>query len=706
MQTKLKQMTDSIHNTIYLSDLESALIATPYFNRLHDVYQSSTVYLTYPSNRTKRFEHSLGTMHLTGNMFYYAIANSDDDVFSSFFNQLDLSFESIISVLGTNSGSGFYGRLNDFTKNCLGSIAGSSESDISEIIFHSMNGKQIMDSALNHFIPQRFAVFSIDGGSSYDVKKNAKNAFLYQCILQAIRIVALFHDIGHPPHSHLMEDVLNELLMSCEKDAGNIYDKKRKDDFINNMKKIQNEDIAYTQAYILQPQGSTKRSQPRALHEAIGIKMFNQAIANIVSKRINDISEREMDGMEARIIYSIITVEFAAAILLEQNPFFLSLHKMVDGSSDTDRLDYANRDTVNSGVNWGRIPYRRLLESSRLVIPPESKLPFAVAFPKKMTDDIDDIFEIRFKIFARINYHHRTVKTATMLKTAVKEIAMCHLENKVESAFDGIKKLWEAPANSIWGDRGVRIIATWNDSWLISCLYDVLDEIEVLIKAPNKGITFTKERLKRISYYLKEVLLNEKKFYSLYKRGSDVEELFRAAKEKADLTSKAVSYLDKICAQPPENINIEEKRRIYDVSNVISLGDMSLIQYLLPINMKTAIEEELNRNDNIILDYFVMDNPIRNKNGLPGLEEAEEDEAIYLYNDTGNSEVYNVENLRQTLTCLTKTCAILHVFVCVKGSSPDEIQNNLSNIKSKLIEIISVELGNVLKNYFEKVNSF
>ena len=66
----MRQVTDSVHETIFLSELESELIATPYFYRLHDIYQSSTVYMTFPSNRTKRYEHSLGTMELASSMLF------------------------------------------------------------------------------------------------------------------------------------------------------------------------------------------------------------------------------------------------------------------------------------------------------------------------------------------------------------------------------------------------------------------------------------------------------------------------------------------------------------------------------------------------------------------------------------------------------------------------------------------------------------
>lgn len=77
MENKMRQVTDNIHGTIYLSALESELISTPYFYRLHDIYQSSTVYMTFPSNRTKRYEHSLGTMELASSMLFSSISNAD-----------------------------------------------------------------------------------------------------------------------------------------------------------------------------------------------------------------------------------------------------------------------------------------------------------------------------------------------------------------------------------------------------------------------------------------------------------------------------------------------------------------------------------------------------------------------------------------------------------------------------------------------------
>lgn len=60
---------DSVHGQIEVSAFERDIIYTMEFNRLHDIYQKSTLYLTFPTNRVKRFEHSIGTMKLSGELF-------------------------------------------------------------------------------------------------------------------------------------------------------------------------------------------------------------------------------------------------------------------------------------------------------------------------------------------------------------------------------------------------------------------------------------------------------------------------------------------------------------------------------------------------------------------------------------------------------------------------------------------------------------
>jgi HD superfamily phosphohydrolase len=61
----MKTLRDAIHNNIELNEIEIAILDTPEMQRLRSVRQLALTYLVYPSAHHTRFEHSIGTFHLT-----------------------------------------------------------------------------------------------------------------------------------------------------------------------------------------------------------------------------------------------------------------------------------------------------------------------------------------------------------------------------------------------------------------------------------------------------------------------------------------------------------------------------------------------------------------------------------------------------------------------------------------------------------------
>ena len=57
---------DAIHGNIKLTELERSLLDTREMQRLRGIKQLALTYLVYPGANHTRFEHSLGTLHLTG----------------------------------------------------------------------------------------------------------------------------------------------------------------------------------------------------------------------------------------------------------------------------------------------------------------------------------------------------------------------------------------------------------------------------------------------------------------------------------------------------------------------------------------------------------------------------------------------------------------------------------------------------------------
>ena len=77
---KLRSIADPIFGDIPLTTIEAKVLNTREFNRLHNLRQVSTAYFTYPSLKVSRFEHSLGVMHLAGEVTRNAFHNADEEI--------------------------------------------------------------------------------------------------------------------------------------------------------------------------------------------------------------------------------------------------------------------------------------------------------------------------------------------------------------------------------------------------------------------------------------------------------------------------------------------------------------------------------------------------------------------------------------------------------------------------------------------------
>ncbi len=53
---------------------------------------------------------------------------------------------------------------------------------------------------------------------------------------------------------------------------------------------------------------------------------------------------------------------------------FIYLHSIIDSSLDGDRLDYVTRDSVNSGLNFGIIDYKRIINDMQILFDDEKIL--------------------------------------------------------------------------------------------------------------------------------------------------------------------------------------------------------------------------------------------------------------------------------------------------------------------------------------------
>lgn len=580
---------------------------------------------------------------------------------------------------------------------------------LDKFVLEGINNNCLADSALDYY---QFYPTDISGEhTSYSIF----NLFLYRCILQALRLVALFHDVGHPPYSHIIESVLERLYKDCvDSEISKTWDEEKKEEIKQILEPYMSDDeeVAY-KCHMLCTKSLCKTEDQ--FHEKIGLSLLQSAIDDVIPQLVKSASSLDVKADRTTcIIYYIVVAEFAMAIRTEMNETFRSIHKIVDGIVDSDRLDYVMRDSLNSGVDWGQVPYKRLINSAKLICINDKKDHFAIAYPRKVTDDIIDLLLVRFKIFARINLHHRCVKTSTALQSAVYELAKDYLSQGDNCVNPDVSTLWKALGLER-GNRSLRMIQ-WNDSWLISMLHTSL----VNLSSDEDGNRAYEH--KDLLENLEEILLNRKRFYSLLKRGGDYKLLINKIFDNAQITDEKLNLLEVrenkkyySCfdeeSMPTSTLSssrdngMESIRRIRRLREIKNTGDLESLDFFLPpekygtiCQIFEKVFDEL-KIQNIVADYKVVVNKARKKTGLPSHETLFDE--IYLYDDMGYDEFNENLTLRNQIESIEKNIPWIFIYFVPIDTGP-----KIEELMETIVNQLASELGNAIgERYVELFES-
>ena len=483
MQTKQIYIADTNHETVLLSEYEKEIISTKLFNRLHHISQNSTAYLTFPSNRTKRFEHSIGTMKLCGDIFYNAICNTSPEIIKQLFDEIEKVIINKIVTEKILDNADKYRPIigDDNLANNGRSLKNFEQYDIDNIFY-------------NRSIPSNL---------------KEKQKFLYLIIFQSIRFCGLLHDIGHPPFSHITENSMNK-----------IYQMLKKKENESELTKREKEYIEIIGSY-------NERNNDFQLHEKMGMKMIDKLFSQMLFSE--NLSYNKLNFSEK--YFKIIVIELTKLIFKEEN-VLKPLHNIVAGTIDGDRLDYVNRDIANSGISNGKIEYNRLISSCKfddVKIKNDKKL--EVIYNFKTINTIEDFFWKRWYLYKNIINHHRVSKTDAILQNCIELIIKDYLslkdgnsieeENKVLP--DDISGLWRAIKFAYSNNEYFDVLIQWDDNWLITVLKKYYFNDRFDKKEP-------------LSYMLEEFLSNKKNYWSIIKNNNDFHKFSKTFEQNLDLT--------------------------------------------------------------------------------------------------------------------------------------------------------------------------
>lgn len=508
-------IADTIHNSIMVSKIEKEIISLRIFNRLHNISQTSTTYLTFPSNKTRRFEHSIGTMHLAGNFLKFGLANASNEDIDNFFGDFRTNIQEIVDEMFSSNG-----------------VLGFSQDCIRDSIEDRNFNRNKLDLSFEFSPDETVYLTNIPSNVS-------KYTNEYLVLFEAVRLAGILHDIGHPPFSHITEDALTDLYK--------IYSSKNKEE--RNSRQNRFVDTLYD--YF---------ENDEKLHESVSKSITLHIFKDILSSKNN----KDSLSINKRLL-RIFTAFITMAILTERNSFFKNIHKIIDGALDSDRLDYVSRDVINSGVSIGIIEYDRLIFNTVLRCYPQDEDTNEWIFCQnsKNIEGIEDFFRRRWKMYKDIIHHHRVVKTDYLLQECLIKISKHYLdasdkenESNIEILPYDISGLWKAldKLSSIYGR--FNLLMQWDDNWLLTILKKHYFEDYFESK---KDIILEKQ--------LEELLANKKYFVSMIKKQDDFYEIDKATLNY--LKERNIEAID-VEKQGDIVVNFFEKISNWDVNTYIS----------------------------------------------------------------------------------------------------------------------------------------
>lgn len=405
-------LNDSIHGLIALTEYERRIVSTIGFNRLHDVYQNSTVYLTFPTNRIKRFEHSIGTMKLCSDMFFQSLLNTSDSMLREFFEIFESEYAKILD------------ELREQTEVCDKKLGGRLPEALPQIELDKLRHSLIPNN-----IPDQYKVMQL-------------------ILIQSIRTAALLHDIGHPPFSHIVEFALKDVYLEYKDKEVN--ETKNAKEFVEIMSKYFEGD--------------------KKLHEQMGDEI-SEGILNKIIVPIAENDERYEENL-----FELLVLESVKRIFADQGAFgdlHRIIDSSLDGDRlDYVTRDVISSGMNSGKIEYSRIisDMELIVENGEIFFcVPLKGVSSVEDFVKRRYNSYKDI--IYHHRVIKTDYILEGIVKDLVKKYLNEPVSETERNSEVLIPFD-ISGLW-FPLGDKKSAIKANALSQWNDSWLMTVLRQI-----------------------------------------------------------------------------------------------------------------------------------------------------------------------------------------------------------------------------------------
>jgi HD superfamily phosphohydrolase len=338
---------------VHFTTIERLILNERVAQRLRSVAQSGLAQYVYPEVRTSRFSHSLGAMHLASAFFAASLKNARPDV-------RHRVCEAVRDVV--HAARAPYVRF-----------------DVSELAT-LLSPEPLL---AHHYAP---ATAEPDPGFS---------AYL-MLAEQALRLSALFHDLGHLPFSHDFESALEEVWHGVAKTKQSKHPLRS----------------------LLRPATQTHGEKP---HERLG-----HALARILLEHISQTLPEPGLSPAIQITFTLAqrileADEVSYGTVLPTNrteAVYRWLHTLVDGEVDVDRCDYILRDGRNYGFAFSAFDLDRLIDN--LTVSAHNQAFLVTVTPHGVTA-VESFLMARFRSYQNSVRHHKVAQVGAALRFCIRQ---------------------------------------------------------------------------------------------------------------------------------------------------------------------------------------------------------------------------------------------------------------------------------------------
>src|SRR5260370_21513346 len=299
---------DPVHVYIRIAAHERIVVDHPLTQRLRRITQTGLAEFVFPEARTSRFAHSLGAMHLASRFVVNAIVNADEADALAFFSEI---------------------KALEFFKNF-------------QIKLSNLYSLLLVDPKVGGG-----GLLAADSSFRAPRLRSTDYRRLLALVQSALRLAALFHDLGHLPLSHDFEYALQ--------------------DYVGKKKR----------ASLPVLPGLTSLF-PGSPHEKVGHELAQLVFKVLVEKLDPDPATRAAFAFARDILNLEERYEDVPRPRVSAKGW---LHSLVAGQLDVDRADYLLRDGRALGLEFASYDLERLVVN--LVMSRDQDLGFITAVDER-----------------------------------------------------------------------------------------------------------------------------------------------------------------------------------------------------------------------------------------------------------------------------------------------------------------------------------